>query len=514
MDPVHGGIQFFSHEATVIDHPLFQRLRFIVQNDVTSLVFPGATHTRFQHSIGAMHIAGKFMKSIFRAYLGDPQNARRSPIAPEEEDAIRYAYFAIRLAALLHDTGHFPFSHQFESAVPVQGFFSDPEIAAALWAGQRWQRYYKKLPTRLKHEHYSVRVAHEVLKGVQAVAAEDVLGIMETTSCDPTPRFNKGAKQILGLLLRDESVFANISEEEVGHGFRDFLRTIISGELDIDKMDYLLRDSFFSGVKYGAYNLDHLLNTLRIGFSSEPYWVGVAITEKGIGAFEDFVHSRFQLYQYMYSHKTVVGFKWLLKKAMHEVMQNTATKLEVQRALTQMNSLQWFTDMFFWEQFRTVASREPLSASARLLNRSALEYLQTGEDFTKFRKTETAKQLRDALRRQSSCQESDVIYFESPIKFSKVARPTFENIRVLAKEPITNRRTLHEIKEKSHFFEKFHDLEIVHFYIEPKLRAPTKEPKISSRKLLQAINRTTRSGGSAKDRRKSRRHGSKTKRRT
>jgi deoxynucleoside triphosphate triphosphohydrolase SAMHD1 len=472
MDPVHGGIQFFAHEAAVIDHPLFQRLRFIVQNDVTSLVFPGATHTRFQHSLGAMYIAGKFIKAVFRAYLSDPQNARKTPITSEEEEAIRYAYFCIRLAALLHDTGHFPFSHQFESAEAVQGLFSDATIVASLWRGEPWKKYYHALPTKLHHEHYSVRVAHEVLKNVSAVASEDVLGIMETTTCASTERFNHGAKCILGLLLRDASVFSKVTAEEVGYGFREFLKTIISGELDIDKMDYLLRDSFFSGVKYGSYNLDHLLNTLRIGFSSEPYWVGVAITEKGVGAFEDFVHSRFQLYQYMYSHKTVVGFKWLLKKAMNEVMMDSSAKKDVKSAVSDLSKLQWFTDMFFWERFRSYAARNVTSASARLLSREPLDHLQSGEDFTDFRKSQTAKELREELRKLPGCENAEVVYFESPIKFSKVAQRSFEKIRVLVKAPISAKRSLHEIKEKSQFFEKFHDLEIVHFYVEPQLLKP------------------------------------------
>jgi HD superfamily phosphohydrolase len=62
MDPIHGGIQFFDHEKAVIDHPLFQRLRYVMQNDVLFLVFPGATHSRFQHCVGTMHLAGKVFK--------------------------------------------------------------------------------------------------------------------------------------------------------------------------------------------------------------------------------------------------------------------------------------------------------------------------------------------------------------------------------------------------------------------------------------------------------------------
>lgn len=124
MDPVHGGIPFFPHEELVVNHPLFQRLRWIVQNDITSIVFPGATHTRFQHSLGAMHIAGRLWKSMVRGYLADPKITRSSRITQEQGDSIRYFYFCIRLAALLHDTGHFPFSHQLEASSGIKKIFA------------------------------------------------------------------------------------------------------------------------------------------------------------------------------------------------------------------------------------------------------------------------------------------------------------------------------------------------------------------------------------------------------
>src|SRR3989304_9880132 len=93
MDPVHGGADFFEHEAKIINHPLFQRLRYIIQNDLVFFVFPGPTHSRFQHSMGSMHIAGKFLKSIIRAYLSDSRRkSNTNPITEEQRDAIQYFY--------------------------------------------------------------------------------------------------------------------------------------------------------------------------------------------------------------------------------------------------------------------------------------------------------------------------------------------------------------------------------------------------------------------------------------
>ena len=112
MDPIHGGIPLFEHELDAIDQPLFQRLRHIFQNDVSFLVFPGARHSRFEHSIGVAHVAGRYFQALIRRSL--PSNLSSIPQEPFAS-AVQYFNWCVRLAALLHDTGHSPFSHQFES---------------------------------------------------------------------------------------------------------------------------------------------------------------------------------------------------------------------------------------------------------------------------------------------------------------------------------------------------------------------------------------------------------------
>ena len=116
MDPVHGGIPLQKHEVAIVDHPLFQRLRFICQNDILSLVFPGATHSRFLHSVGAMHVAGRMFMALVENCL--KQGNSNSGIATETLEAISYMHRLVRIACLLHDSGHSSFSHQF-SRTPV-----------------------------------------------------------------------------------------------------------------------------------------------------------------------------------------------------------------------------------------------------------------------------------------------------------------------------------------------------------------------------------------------------------
>jgi len=116
MDPVHGGIPLLSHEVAIIDHPLFQRLRFICQNDILSLVFPGATHSRFLHSIGAMHVGGRMFMALVENALKQKPSDQATGLSGELLEAISYFNRLVRSACLLHDSGHCSFSHQFSMA--------------------------------------------------------------------------------------------------------------------------------------------------------------------------------------------------------------------------------------------------------------------------------------------------------------------------------------------------------------------------------------------------------------
>ena len=249
MDPVHGGIHFFEHEKTVIDHHLFQRLRSILQNDMLFLVFPGATHSRFQHSIGAMHIAGRAFQEMIRSYLVAAKKYGTIRMTDSQREAIQYFNACLRLAALLHDTGHAPFSHQFETAAPIHSMLADPTTINALWPQDSWRQYYKNIPEQLTHEHYSVWCADRILRDtLQADAApdleiEDIIGLFETTNCAPTAKFMTYSKALLPLFLRPGADMSKLSEVSLAAEIQRLFRTLISGELDVDKMDYLLRDS-------------------------------------------------------------------------------------------------------------------------------------------------------------------------------------------------------------------------------------------------------------------------------
>lgn len=466
MDPVHGSIPFFEHEGHVVNHALFQRLRFIGQTDVTSFVFPGATHTRFQHSLGTMHVAGKLFQHIMHSNLADERSNRRPPLSPEQVKSLQFFFICIRLAALLHDLGHFPFSHLFEHAEKIKGILHSENLFGRLWSECEWKHYYAEAPRELSHEHYSVRCAHQVLQdiignnGPMSVKTIDVLGIMEGTNCLPSDEFTKASKEVLSIFQPDTSLHPP-DASDIAKIFQHFFKTLISGELDVDKMDYLLRDSFYSGCKYGIYNLDHLLSTIRLGALENPPWLGLAIVEKGIGALEDFIYSRFQLYQNVYSHKVVCGFKWLLTQALDDLHINKEQLAETEAFLTDIDNFKDFTDGYFWEGFRHYANDNNDSAARWLLTRKKLDWLYSERNANEITKNATKHRIKQEIG--SVC-----IHYDTSVKFSRLREYSYSDIQVLVSDPFNKgKRSLRQLNHMTNFFEKFSKVAVTHYYKEP-----------------------------------------------
>jgi hypothetical protein len=231
-DPVHNFITLRGDEVRLMDTAAIQRLRGIRQLAFASLVYPGAVHTRFDHSIGVAHVAGLMAEAL--------------DLEPEEISLVR-------LAALLHDVGHGPFSHVSEHALEV---FAD---RSTLSQGQKRDKI---------HELISAR-------------------IIET---------NPEITKILGQdKCRD---IARLLSE--GHG-QPALKSIVSGPLDADKQDYLLRDSLFCGVPYGVFDIHQMQRSLTLrGPEDEKQ---LMIKPDGIHAIEQYVLAKYYLTTNVYRHK-------------------------------------------------------------------------------------------------------------------------------------------------------------------------------------------------------------------
>lgn len=472
MDPVHGSIPVYSHEQLVIDSPLFQRLKHILQNDVVFMVFPGAKHNRFLHSIGTMHMASKLFTQITSNIL---EHLKVQKLTEDQARSIQYIHCCLRLAALLHDVGHFPFSHQFEECEAVEPFLN-PSSLSNLWNTipvEEWKNIYEiKKDTKVSHEDYSVRIAYEIFSDPKILSAvdfqkRDILFFLENAKNDPSESLIARCQSIISALVASGT--KNLDEITVIKSFLHFLKSFISGEVDADKMDYILRDSYFSGCRYGMYNKDHLINSFRLGFefffeNGRIFDVefSLAILEKGLGALEDFVYARYQLYLELYNHKTVSGFRKLLSLAIEEILSKEESEGLI-RSKMELGNFKNFTDTFFWEQFRTYAEANEDSACNRLLKREKLIYVEKKED-------ENEEDIELYCKRYHRQIGKKIDYWKSKVKFTQIS-PSFKSIKVLAKND--NGMQLKKVSTVTDFFTKFQRKEIYHLFEIPfELRKP------------------------------------------
>ncbi len=278
-DPIHGVVSLDRAELAVIDHPFVQRLRGIRQLGFSHLPFPGATHTRYAHSLGAMHLGGAAFDAIFRDGLlgGGPREA-----------ALRHC---LRLGALCHDLGHAPFSHASEFAMPPLGALGIRAYDPAQVAG--------RLHERAHHEDYTVAILTETSLG-QRIAEH----------------FPFTARHVAALVSPDVALDDDFFIED-GIDLRPLLSQLVSSELDVDRMDYLVRDSWFTGARYGEVDTRWLISNLSRHLAAGDQAM-LAIDRRAIYAFDDFMIARFHMFIMVYFHSKSVAYEEMLKRFVTE----------------------------------------------------------------------------------------------------------------------------------------------------------------------------------------------------
>jgi uncharacterized protein len=276
-DPVHKRITFNSFEKGIIDHPFVQRLRHISQLGLlTSFVFPGAVHNRFEHCLGTMHVAGR----LFGRFVTS-SNVVRDNLSQAEIEALGQR---LRIAGLLHDIGHGPFSHSSETVFPL---FKDLPMDWSWWKVEPTDR-------QAHHEDYSVLL-------VQTLSKE---GVLEKD-------FAQDVASLIDGGVKPSKFFESIIEKLPS--IHKILKGLVSGEVDCDRMDYLLRDSYYCGVAYGHYDIDWLISAMAVTeLNGELVF---SLSENGMRAFEDFLLARFHMTDQVYFHKTKAGLTHYLEEA-------------------------------------------------------------------------------------------------------------------------------------------------------------------------------------------------------
>lgn len=245
-DPVYGFITVDNPLVfEIISHPYYQRLRRIHQMAFASLVYPGAVHTRLHHSLGAYHLMGLALNEL-----------RQKGVAITEEEET-----GAKIAILLHDIGHGPYSHALE----------------------------RRLIKGVHHEDISLLI------------------------------FQLLNEQLGGRLATAIAVFS-------GEYAKPFLHQLVSGQLDVDRMDYLTRDSFFTGVVEGAIGYDRILKMLAVHNGE------LMVEEKAIFTVEKFLVSRRLMYWQVYLHKTVMAAEKMLVRVIERANELLAAGIELPMA--------------------------------------------------------------------------------------------------------------------------------------------------------------------------------------
>jgi hypothetical protein len=268
-DPIHGPVEIAQPEKLILDHPLVQRLRRVRQLGFSETTFPGATHTRFLHSIGAMHLAGRAFDSVSRDLSGVPSTE------------LARARTALRLAALLHDLGHPPLSHTGEVILPRRA-----DIAHADHGPAGEPVSHEEMTRNLILASDLADLIRHATRGI-GVGPEDVAAILGAPGSDD--RFTFGGTSLLPLL-----------------------RQLIASEVDVDRMDYLHRDSYFTGVSYGRFDHDWLLS--HLGAHSRDGYYCLAIDSAAVFTFEDFLLSRHHMFLMVYAHHKTMAYHRMLAR--------------------------------------------------------------------------------------------------------------------------------------------------------------------------------------------------------
>jgi hypothetical protein len=269
-DPVHNFISLRDLEVKLLATPLLQRLRGIRQLAMASLVYPGALHTRFDHTLGVCHVAGLMAEQL--------------NLSPDQTELVR-------LAALLHDLGHGPFSHVSEHLL---------------------ERYAER--TKLPASQKTAKI-HELITAHLIEHDQDLGRLLSADK----------RQQIVRLL-------------STGYG-SPILRSIVSGPLDADKQDYLLRDSYFCGVKYGVFDIHQLHRSLiAYGDSDEKE---LMINPDGVHALEQFVLAKYYLTTNVYRHRVRLVTDQMIIRAIELGIEHDQMD-ELRRIFTYDDSEQFF----------------------------------------------------------------------------------------------------------------------------------------------------------------------------
>ena len=349
-DPVHRYIRFTETERDVVDSVVFQRLRRIRQLAGAHLVYPGAQHSRFEHSIGTMHLAGYAGETLFaKGYLAD-------------EDRVQQ----LRLAALLHDIGHGPFSHLFEEVLITRHNINHEEMGRQI-------------------------ILHS---------------------------------EISDILRRHGYNSSDICKLSFGQSKIKFFNEIIAGGLSADMMDYLPRDGLFTGVEYGKIDYHRLISSYEVTTNGR-----LAINRSALYSLESMLISRYEMYKAVYFHKTVRSAEVMILRSImlaDEELNLTDKTLDSYLNLTDEIVLE---KICLLGNRNKNAVRLALEYRSRKLLKCVYEnFLHSHDKLNRKIHTATLYELESQISKIAQIKEQNTIFVDASIASSMPKTPTKEEI--------------------------------------------------------------------------------------
>ena len=353
-DPIHGYIPFTvpldsmedeAAESDLIDSPWMQRLRAIAQLQSARWVFPAAEHSRFQHSLGTMHIAGRFAQQLY------PTLCDVEPACP----SLPYIESLLRISGLLHDIGHGPLCH----------FFDDHYLSRFA----------------ISHEMIGHRIILQVL-------ADIICRIRRSPSGEFAPDEIMQPRYVAYLMQKKLS-----DDPSMPHWLR-LLKPVLAGIYTADNLDYVLRDAYMCGVATGPVDLDRLLH---YSFITKH---GLTLHTAGIGALTMFLTARHYLYTHVYCHRTTRAIDLHLQ----ELFPDTMNYIFPWNPLERLDDYLWLTD---WSLLETVrrwtslghADKRRLGAGWDAILKRRLKWKMAYDATAALRQIETLTGTAPAARR-------------------------------------------------------------------------------------------------------------------
>ncbi len=355
-DPVHGTIGLTEVEAAVIGTRAFLRLQGVKHLGLAHMVYPGADFSRFSHSLGACHVAGRILDVV------------RGPLALTDQEVQRH-----RLAALLHDVGHYPFSHATERA--AQNYYTG---RVALEGAE----YEVEADPALNHE----QVGREVIEN-----DPETVAVLQGAAFEP--------RQITSVIMHEDT---------------GGLSNLVSSDLDADRIDYLMRMALHTGLPYGRVDLDYILSQLVVDDEG-----AICVTSKALRTVEHLLLQRLFAFQQIAYHKTVAALEQVLAEAIGLLLEEGLLDYSGKGIKAAIRSGAWadYTDARVNQVLHSLYDRLVAAGSTAINARTKVSAVLHREppkmllDSQLFADREALKDFRRALKTAKVCRAQLAVTF-------------------------------------------------------------------------------------------------------